>query len=125
MKTLRIQIHHFRRAGIASLHDLEILLVLHDDGECCTNEVSDCTAIPLTTAYSTLRRLADASLVEQHGTRPRPSTWILTQNGRNLLSNHRPRPASAETGENPPPVSHQLDGVVTTGGATDQPTRQP
>jgi len=118
MKTLRQQIHHFRRAGISSLHDLEILLVIEERGQCSTNEVTDCTAIPLTTAYSTLRRLAEALLVKQHGTRPNPSTWILTQNGRNLLSNHLPRPASAEIGENPPPVSLSLDGVMTAGGET-------
>ena len=120
MKTLRKQIQDIRQAfNLDRLIEAEILLFLAENPEGAeTTDIAQALACPHSTAFAMLRRFKDECLVDQHGTRPRPSTWILTQNGRNLLSNHLPRPASADSGENPPPVSHQSYGVVTTGGAT-------
>jgi DNA-binding IclR family transcriptional regulator len=73
-------------AGITQILELAILRDLRKNPKSTTFEVATATGCPLNTAYSTLRRLSDLSLVEQRNSRPTASEWILTPKAKQLLT---------------------------------------
>jgi hypothetical protein len=88
MKPTNLQ--KYRNAGVTTILEVQIIeIIAYYQSQIAvgprTLEVADCAWCPLNTAYSALRRLCSLSLVEQRNTRPRPSEWILTQKGRDLI----------------------------------------
>jgi predicted transcriptional regulator len=83
---MQAKIERFRRAGIYTMTEAAILLELADaTAPMDTTLLSIRTNTPHSTAFDVLRRLEHAGLVEHRGTRPKPSEWILTRNGKELM----------------------------------------
>jgi len=107
---------------ITTIAEMQIALILASRPNGIeTQELIGMANCASSSAFKYLKRMQAFGFVIQEGRQPNAFRWVLTPLGQSTIAgafNKLPRPASVESGENPPPVSHQPDGVVTTGGAT-------
>jgi DNA-binding MarR family transcriptional regulator len=81
-----LEIRKLQYAGVYSLAELAVLIALSENDEpMSTVDIHLRANMPHGTAFAILRRLEGHSLVEHHGSRPKPSKWILTQSGREFV----------------------------------------